>query len=457
MNSPPAPHLGYIAFNMTRFRFSLPFRGRGGLPPLPVFDLENNRADIGRELRELLLGNLLPFWTDHILDRARGGYALPGNAAVMSPEGKMNNNCFLVYQARTLWFFSHLADSPFGDPNHLEIARHGYDFLVNQMWDLDEGGFFWKLDSHSGRPLIESKHLYGQAFALFALSRYARASGDKSAAEFAEKLLVLIEGTQDRTDGGFNESVDRFWKPLPADELSVIGLPAHAKSLNTHLHLFEAFSSSHRMQPTAPKRKQVDELIDILVNRTILNPSGACTDQFTSDWMPISIRGELRVSYGHVLEFAWLLLTAMKFSPALREDLLSIATALSSHALEYGFDWERGGIFESGRLGKKADRRNKIWWVQAEGILALLHLHIATGESRFARAFSSTLSWVSGKQVDREGGEWHHRLDARDRPGGCKAGEWKSPYHTGRALLDCIDLLDKMEDSATPVDGGTGR
>lgn len=237
------------------------------------------------------------------------------------------------------------------------------------MWDTETGGFFWKGDSRSGRPANAEKHLYGQAFALLALSRYARASGDAHASDLAENLIELIETSHDEIDGGFHESLDRAWNPLPGGTISCIGLPAGVKSLNTHLHLLESYTCSYHMMPTARKELRIAELLQLLTGKVMHNPPGCCTDIFTSAWEPIRTGGEFRVSYGHDLELAWMLLAARDIGAPCEEKILSSATALSSDALEHGFDEKRGD--------------------------------------------------------------------------GYKAGEWKSAYHSGRALLDCLDRLER--------------
>lgn len=438
---------------MIRFRFPNPFSMRAEEPRLPPFDLERDPAGVVRELRDLLENRLLPFWCTGIADRERGGYDIPGLAEGGSID---QSKRFLVFQARTVWFFAHLAESRYGGDEHLALARHGYDYLTGAMRDEAEGGYFWKIDRDSGRPLIPDKHLYGQSFALLAFARYAKASGDGGAAERAAELLRLIEATRDRRSGGYLESVDRAWNLLPPGDRSCIGLPCGIKSLNTHLHLLESYNAAWRVAPDGRTEERVAELANLLSTKCVRVPPGACPQMFTPEWEPISKRGRMRVSYGHDLELSWILLAAAADIPSIpRRETLAAATALAGHALEHGFDRKRGGICESGRPGRPADRRDKIWWVQAEGLLAMLHLHRLTGESRYASAFSRLLSWIAGAQLNRETGHWHHRIDGRGRAHGYRAGEWKTAYHNGRALLDCLELLSSRggQDAPDPGDG----
>ena len=95
---------------------------------------------IQQRLEKLLLENILPFWYPQTIDKERGGYRLNHDV-----EGKWRGPSpkALVTQARTLWFFSRLCNSPYGKPEYLEAARHGFEFLRDRMWDQEYGGFYW--------------------------------------------------------------------------------------------------------------------------------------------------------------------------------------------------------------------------------------------------------------------------------------------------------------------------
>lgn len=114
---------------------------------------------------------------------------------------------------------------------------------------------------------------------------------------------------------------------------------------------------------------------------------------------------------------------------------------MGEYVLEYGFDKDRGGLFSRGPVKKRANKNEKVWWVQAEGLLGLLHLFILTGAERYACGFMRTLDWIAEHQIDWERGEWYERVGSDGKPEGVKAGPWKGPYHNGRAVLECLHLL----------------
>jgi mannobiose 2-epimerase len=120
---------------------------------------------------------------------------------------------------------------------------------------------------------------------------------------------------------------------------------------------------------------------------------------------------------------------------------LDLYRTLFNYALQYGFDRRNGGFYESGPFNAPADWRAKIWWVQAEGLVAALQMYRLTGEEVYWNCFSRTLDWIMKQQADWEHGDWHERVAPDGTPTGMKAGPWKSPYHNGRAMLQCLDLL----------------
>jgi mannobiose 2-epimerase len=112
--------------------------------------------------------------------------------------------------------------------------------------------------------------------------------------------------------------------------------------------------------------------------------------------------------------------------------------------MQFGFDFDRGGFFEWGRLGRDATGKAKIWWVQAEGLLAALTMFRLTRHAPYLAAFEKTLDWIVRAQIDWRGGEWHRTIDPEGRPSGAKVDRWKGPYHNGRALIACLAIIQEL-------------
>ncbi|MGB7951880.1 MAG: AGE family epimerase/isomerase [Candidatus Binatia bacterium] len=381
--------------------------------------------------------NIIPFWYPRILDTKDGGYRLNHDR-----EGKWRgpaNKC-LVTQARTVWFFSRLVNSCYGNSEHLNAARHGYDFLYSRMWDSEFGGFYWEVEA--ARPIATKpdKHLYGQAFGLFALTEYAKASGDSTAAAAARDLFNLVEShAHDVRYGGYRECFQRDWKALQHE--GYLGTPSTIKLMNTHLHLMEALVQYYLLTHDSRARERLIELIFVNSNSVVHKNLGACTDKYLEDWQPLRGPNHDRVSYGHDVENVRLLAEACRSAAVPNSLFLDLYTTVFSYALRFGYDHRHGGFYDSGPFDAPADRHEKIWWVQAEGLTTALQMYRLTGQEIYWNCFSRTLDWIVNHQADWDHGDWYQSINPNGKPSGVKAGPWKSPYHNGRAMLQCLDLL----------------
>ena len=393
-----------------------------------------------RILKRILTENIVPFWYPEVIDNNEGGYRLNHD---LKGKWKGPANKCLVTQSRTLWFFSRLANSPYGLPEHLQAARHGYEFLRDRMWDQQFGGFYWEVDS-SGRGVARlEKQIYGQAFALYALTEYVRASGDSSAKATTKEVFRLIEAkAHDKRYGGYRDILQRDWMLLPARRIARAHDRVPIKRMNTHLHLLEAITTFLTLSDEPVARERLIELILVNSNSVVRKDIGACTDKYLENWQPLHGPNYQRISYGHDVENIWLLMEACK-TAGISENLLSdLYRTLFKYALRYGFDRKQGGFYDSGLFNAPADRREKIWWVQAEGLVASLQMYRLTGGQLYWDCFTLVLDWIVKRQVDWQHGEWYEMVDDQGSASGVKAGPWKGPYHNGRAMLRCLDLLD---------------
>jgi cellobiose epimerase len=191
----------------------------------------------GVVLERILLTNLLSFWRSQVGDERAFGYLIT-NPDVRAQTGASLRG--IVTQARTLWFYARIIQTPFADDSDGRQAERGFTFLAEHMWDHRHGGFYWHIDD-LGRPVRGSKQLYGHAFALFALSRYAAASQSAGAIDLAHATFELLEQRfHDHDHPGYNEFFTADWREPPQSEKSQIGSPAGCKTYNSHLHVLEA-------------------------------------------------------------------------------------------------------------------------------------------------------------------------------------------------------------------------
>ena len=395
-------------------------------------------------LEKILKDNIASFWLSKSLDRVNGGYTINfgPKGAPKGPGTKM-----IVSQARNVWLFSRLARSNSGAKQYLEAADLGYRFLKEKMWDSKNGGFYWEVDATGSQKLKTRKHLYGQAFGLYAISEYYMATRKKEALDFAVRLFELLDAkSHDKTYGGYIEFFNEDWTtPSPQDE-SYMGANLNGlKLMNTHLHLLEAMATFYRASHLPLARERLLELLAIQSSAVVRKNLGACTDKYERDWTP-KLDGEYaRVSYGHDIENVWLVMDACEAAEVSPYPLLDMFRALWDYSLKYGFDQEKGGFFYSGPFNQPADTKNKSWWVEAETLVSALRMYRMTGEQKYWTAFEKTFDFVEKYQVDWENGEWHADVLPDGTTRGDKAEPWKAGYHGGRSMIECIEILKTLQ------------
>ncbi len=397
--------------------------------------------DYVSKFEKILTENIASFWYDKTIDRTNGGYTINFGT---KGEPKGPGTKMIVTQARTVWLFSRMARAGYRKSEYLEAADVGYRFLKDKMWDAENGGFYWEVDATGNQKLKPRKHLYGQAFGLYALSEFYLASKRQDVLEFAERFFHLLEDKcHDKVQGGYIEFFDSDW--TPAEEGSYMGAGGELKLMNTHLHLLEAMTTFYRASKLPLARERLLELINIESNAVIRKNLGACTDKYERDWTPRLDGDFARVSYGHDIENVWLLIDACDAAGVSNYPFMDLYHTLFDYSLRYGYDEVNGGFYDSGPFNQSADRRNKVWWVQAEAIASALHMYRVTGEPKYLSVFEKTSGFIENNMVDWANGEWHHYITPEGTIKGDKASPWKAGYHNGRAMIECLEILKQWE------------
>jgi mannose/cellobiose epimerase-like protein (N-acyl-D-glucosamine 2-epimerase family) len=401
----------------------------------------------------LLRRDVLDVWFPRSVDGANGGFHA-SFARDWRPTPDSAGR-FSVFQARMTWLASEIAvQRPDLRDRFLPIARHGFAYLRDVLWDKQAGGFFWGLDEHGKvSPMYtDGKHVYGNAFCLYALAAYYRATRDPEAIALAQRAFRwLDEHAHDARNGGYFEWLGRDGRPVPArvadggkvDLVPIAGFPVGYKSMNTHLHVLEALSELSEVWKDATVQARLAEVLGVLRDK-VCAPPGVMSLYFTNDWVALPDHD----SYGHDVEAAYLMLEA--------EDALGrghaaaterMARMLVDHALAYGWDARQGGFYRHGTITGPAEDRQKEWWVELEGLNALLMMHERYGATTDAywKAFLRQWRFVTERQLDDEHRGFHETLDADGRPvPGVKGRIWKEAYHEGRAMLNVVARLRRL-------------
>jgi mannobiose 2-epimerase len=376
----------------------------------------------------MLTDSIIPFWQGLRDNESGGFYGFVGFDLTLNK--KAIKGCIL--NNRILWFFSN-AYLTFGNDSFLDDAKHAYDFMRKHCIDRENGGVYWSVN-YDGSAEDTTKHTYNQAFAVYALASYYEASKDKEALDLAFEIFRLIE-SKCTDSGGYCESFDRTFKPVSNEKLSENGVIA-ARTMNTLLHIFEAYSGLYHAQKDADVEKCMRRVLEIYASK-VFNPQKSRLDVFFDENMNSII--DLH-SYGHDIEASWLMDwgTQLLGDQALSAKISAINTVLAQKIIATAYH-DRSLWYE---CEKGVDVKYREWWVQAEALVGFLHEYQKHPEKKeFLNAANDVLSYIQEFLVDkRKGSEWYARVDDSGKPYERQpiVQPWKCPYHNGRMCFEII-------------------
>ncbi len=301
------------------------------------------------------------------------------------------------------------------------------------------------------------KRAYGNAFAIYGLAANFKASGDSAALSFAQETFRWLEKhCYDSQFGGYFQFTSREGIPF-VDGYN--GVPP--KDQNSTIHLLEAFTELYSVWPDPVLKERLQSLL-LLVRDRITTDKGYMVLFFKRDWTPISYRNssaDIRernyefdhVSFGHDIETAYLMLEASK-TLGIKHDTrtLAVGKKMVDHGMTFGWDTERGGIYDGGYYLPVEDkptivRNTKEWWSQVEALNSFLLMSelYPNDDHHYFEKFRAQWEYCKKYVIDNEYGGWYWGgIDiVPNNKFSPKSTIWKCNYHTSRALINCISML----------------
>jgi len=384
---------------------------------------------------ETELGRILHYWQEFAADRKRGGFY-----GRIDEENKVHENAprGSVLNARILWAFSAAFNR---SQNHvyLQTADRAYEYIRNYLTDPVYGGLYWSVD-YEGKMLQNHKQVYAQALGIYGLSEYYRASKNPEALEQALQLYRLVEQySRDTRYGGYIDAFSREWNFLEDKRLSEKDENA-SKTMNTHLHIVEAYANLYSVHPTENIKENIRQLLVIFDNKIMHRSSHHLGLFFSDNWL----MDDRIISYGHDIEAGWLLQSCAE--SIADEDLVLLtkenAIAITRAAME-GLD-EDGGLWYEFNNENGMHIFEKHWWPQAEALVGFCNAWQLTDDFVYKNALLKCWQFIQNHILDLSRGEWFWGVDKNSHqlPGQDKAGIWKCPYHNSRA---CLELLKRLK------------
>jgi mannobiose 2-epimerase len=384
------------------------------------------------------LGNILNYWMKNTVDEEYGGFLgridNENNVIPGSPKGSVLN-------ARILWSFS-AAYNLTKNNEYLHYAARAYHYISEYFIDKEQSGVYWSVD-YKGNPLDTKKQVYAVAFTIYGLSEYYRASGDEYAKETAIDLYyTLVNHSYDIINTGYLEAFTRHWQPISDLRLSTKDAN-EKKTMNTHLHVLEAYTTLYRIWPDEELKAQIVTLISNFLDHFINTDTSHLNLFFDEHW---NSRSGL-VSYGHDIEATWLLQEAAEAinDESLLKKIKSINIYIADATMS-GLDTD-GGLYYEYDLSNDHLIKEKHWWVQAEAMVGFYNAWQISGDIKYLDLAEKCWNFVKHKILDKTNGEWFWGINqfGEVMPGEDKAGMWKCPYHNSRA---CIEIIKRIENYA---------
>ncbi len=401
-------------------------------PELTLLD-ESFRISLIKEFQAELEA-ILSWWQLRMVDTDNGGfYGRIDGYNQLHPEAEKS----IILNSRILWTFAAAARHTH-DFGHKKMAERAFQYLLKHFVDPLEGGVFWMLN-YRGEPVNTKKQIYAQAFTIYALSEYYLFTQNQQALETALEIFWLIEKYSfDKHTHGYLEAFSREWQDLADLRLSEKDANA-AKTMNTHLHVLEAYTNLYRASPTEAVRLALKKLIECFLERLISPKTHHLHLFFDENWA----LQPSRISYGHDIECSWLLWEAAEVleDKSLQKLVEPITVGMARVAFEEGLDTNNGLNNETSPNGDKD--RDKHWWPQAEAVVGFYNAWQLSGETCYQKLALDCWGFIKKYLKDKSGGEWHWRVDSAEQPvlNEDKAGPWKAPYHNGRMCLEMIRRL----------------
>lgn len=386
--------------------------------------------ELKQELTFELERNILPYWTKYTIDQVNGGfYGRISNENVVDITANKGS----ILNARILWTFS-AAYNALKNPDLLRIANRAFQYIQDYFIDKTYGGVYWMLD-YTGKPVDTRKQIYALAFTIYGLTEYYKASGNKESLQSALNIYKVIEEKAfDHGYKGYFEAFQRDWSLIEDQRLSDKDMNVE-KTMNTHLHVLEAYSTLYDVWKDAELRNKIEHLIEVFLKYIVNNQTGHFNMFMETDWKVVS--GKL--SYGHDVEGAWLLQEAAEKidKPELLAKVKETALKMTDAAL-LGID-PLGGLYADyiPDMGNETDRE---WWTMAEGVVGCVNAYEINHDKKYLDAAFGFWDFLKRYQIDKRYGEWYYRVDEHARPilTYDKVGPWKCPYHNARMCLEIM-------------------
>jgi mannobiose 2-epimerase len=387
------------------------------------------------EVEANLTKNLLTWWSAKTVDYVNGGFygRVTSKDSVVADANKGG-----IMNARILWTYS-AAYRVMKDTAYLRLATRAKDYILEYFIDKEYGGAYWSLNS-KGEPENTRKQVYTNAFFIYGLAEYARATGDQKALEAAKAIFELIEKhALDKESNGYFEVFSRDWQRI-RDRMIGESSDNDEKTMNTSLHLMEAYANLYRVWPDPRMADRLRNMVELFLDRIIDKNTYHLINFMDRNWN----RTSQVDSYGHDIECSWLLHEAASLlgDPQLLKRVEETSVKMAE-TVEEAIQPDGSIVYEKD-LATGHVQTSRSWWAQVETIVGYFNAYEISGNEKFLDYAINCWNFTDDHHVDHVNGGWFPNVNENGEPGrGDKAGHWVAPYHNGRMCLEIIERAEK--------------
>lgn len=385
--------------------------------------------ELENRIRSWVFEEALPFWTRHGIDREAGGYVERFDAAAVTPFTDIKRVRVI---ARQIYVFSHAGILGYEDG--VKSAKWGFDFLDTNGWIGEPCGWARAL-SRDGAVLDATPDLYDQAFVLFALAWYYRASGDPKAISLANQTLDVVQNNYRANVG--------FWHEVP---------PVGHRQQNPHMHLLEAMLALYEAYPDDRYAELAREIVLLFQTHFYDADKRTLTEFFDQSWQPAAGPDGRITEPGHQFEWAWILVNARKL---LNLDLISEAKGLIEFAEANGVAPDTGVTHQQVRNDGEVIDSSSRTWPNTERLKSAAALYYLEKKDPMPVFRESTAVLFDRHLASPRRGAWTEKFDANGQPI-LDVVPASTFYHLFLAFAEVLNVLDMLK-TETMTTSGTPR
>jgi len=380
-----------------------------------------------KEFREVLLENFAPFWTNFSVDKEYGGYL----CGFMRDGELFFEDKSGWQQGRSLWMFSKLYNE-FGKKNEwLEAAKSGYDF-INKYCYAENGHMYFRL-TRDGRPLVERRYYFTEAFTVMGYAEYYKATG---LVEAKEKAVALFDKMiyYYTTPGVFPPKVNPETRKT--------------RSHSTVMIMMNVAQCVREIHKDPKYDRLITQCLDTIMNVFIKPEEKALFETVGENGERLNTPDGRFINPGHSMETAWFMM--QEAIERRDKKIMERSMEVLLWSLERGWDKETGGIFYFVDVENKPvmslEWDMKLFWPHCEAMIALAYAYMYTKEEKYMEWFDKIKDYVWAHFPDEGHPEWFGHLHRDGTPiNYIKGSAWKGPFHNVRAFMLLTQLFEKME------------